>query len=273
MTDAAALLLRHVQGQVERARPSGPCLTVGICGAQGCGKSTAVAAVAAQLAATGCATAVLSLDDLYLGHTARRAVAARVHPLFRTRGVPGTHEVALGISVLDDLREGRGRRLPRFDKAADDRMPQSLWPPAPAGVRVVLFEGWCIGARPQAEAELSMPINKLERREDPDGRWRRAVNAALAGPYQALFGRCDTLILLAAPEFGTVLDWRREQEQELRAARAGDGVDRTMDGAQLARFVQHYERLTRHILREMPPRSDLVVRLDRTRAVLEVDGA
>jgi D-glycerate 3-kinase len=42
---------------------------------------------------------------------------------------------------------------------------------------------------------------------------------------------------------------------------------------EVARFVAHYERLTRHILKEMPGRADLVIRLDATRRVIACDLA
>jgi D-glycerate 3-kinase len=41
-----------------------------------------------------------------------------------------------------------------------------------------------------------------------------------------------------------------------------------MADAAIDRFVQHYERLTRHILAEMPARAGLVLRLDESRHVL-----
>lgn len=235
-------------------------MLVGLCGAQGSGKSTLAAAVARALPET----VVLSLDDLYRTRAERRDLAATVHPLFATRGVPGTHDVDLGIATLDALRAGARIRLPRFDKARDDRLPTARWPEAGAA-RLILFEGWCVGARPIADADLAEPINALERNEDGDGRWRRSWNAALAGSYQALFARIDRLVLLEAPGWETVLRWRTEQEHTLRAAGAGGpGV---MDDAAIARFIQHYERLTRHILAEMPGRADLVLPLDERRGL------
>ena len=65
-----------------------------------------------------------------------------------------------------------------------------------------------------AEA-LGAPVNALEELEDSDGEWRTYVNAALAGDYQRLFARIDTLILFAAPSFGIVFDWRFVQEMQL----------------------------------------------------------
>ena len=104
-------------------------------------------------------------------------------------------------------------------------------------------------------------MNVLEGQEDPEGIWRRASAAALAGPYQALFGLIDFQILLAAPGFEVVMAWRQEQEAKLRA-RTGRG----MSEVEVARFIQHYERLTRWILQDMPSRADLVVDLDAVRS-------
>ena len=158
-------------------------------------------------------------------------------------------------------------RLPRFDKGSDDRLAGEEWPGAPAGLRLLILDGWCVGAAPQPAAALVAPVNALEREADGDGRWRRFVNDALAGDYQALFGRIDALALLAAPGFDVVQGWRAQQEADLRAAGGGQAV---MSDAQIARFIQHYERLTRHILAEMPARADLVVALDRARGVTAV---
>lgn len=244
------------------AVPADRLLVVGICGAQGSGKSTLAAALAGRLIAHGLPTAVLSLDDLYKTRAERQAMARTDHPLFATRGVPGTHDIALGLATIAALERGEPALLPRFDKGCDDRAPPDRWDRAPAGTRVLLFEGWCVGARPQTEAELASPVNALERDEDPDGLWRRTSNTCLAGPYRTLFDRIDRLILLAAPGFDVVLRWRIEQEQPLR--RAGLG----MDDATIARFIRHYERLTRHILTEMPERADLTLQLDAQRRTI-----
>lgn len=234
-------------------------IVVGLCGAQGSGKSTLAAALCERLEGT----VTLSLDDLYLTRTERLRLAEDVHPLLRTRGVPGTHDLGLGLRVVDAVLAGEQVALPRFSKAIDDRLPKSAWPVAPATTRVLLLEGWCVGARPQDLAALAEPTNDLERAHDANGVWRRYVNDALAGPYQALFDRIDTLILIAAPAWDAVLQWRIEQEHMLRRTAAGAvGV---MDDAAVQVFVSHYERLTCHILAEMPGRSDLIIWLDRHR--------
>ncbi len=224
--------------------------------------------MAQRAEAEGVATAVLSLDDLYLTRAERDMLAREVHPLLRTRGVPGTHDVALGLATIGALERGEPTQLPRFDKGRDDRARESDWPSAPANTRLLIFEGWCMGAIPEPEEALVEPVNALERNEDPDGTWRRYANTTLAGPYRPLFERLDLLILLAAPGFEVVRDWRIEQERSLRDA----GAPAAMDDAQITRFIQLYERLTCHILRDMPGRADLVAWLDWDRSVKRIDG-
>ncbi|WP_454887106.1 kinase [Sphingomonas oryzagri] len=236
-------------------------LVVGLCGAQGSGKSTLAAGLARLFGYEGVPSAILSIDDLYRTRADRERLAREIHPLLRTRGVPGTHDIALGHAVIDDLAAGRSARLPRFDKAIDDRAPPSQWEIAPAGTRLLILEGWCVGARPQAAAMLADPVNALEREEDAHGIWRQYVNEELAGAYQAFFARIDRLILLAAPGFDVVLRWRIEQEQALRRDHGGG-----MSDTEIARFIRHYERLTRHILLEMPARADRVVPLANDRS-------
>ncbi|WP_448658230.1 kinase [Sphingomonas sp. CJ99] len=232
-------------------------LVVGINGAQGSGKTTLCRFLAeALLPEKGFSAEVLALDDLYLPMRERQAMAATVHPLFATRGVPGTHDAALGMAVLDAWQAGAaGVRTPRFDKASDDRAGWTTTSQAPD---VILFEGWCVGARPEADDRLAPAVNALEAEEDADGRWRRAVNARLAGDYAEWFARIDRLVMLVPPDWDAVIANRRRQEDRLRAA-----TGRGMEDAALARFMQHYERLTRWMFAEMPGRADAVIRLDR----------
>lgn len=240
-------------------------LVFGICGAQGSGKSTLATNLASLCEAEGISTAVLSIDDLYLTRAEREVLARNVHPLLRTRGVPGTHDVALGLTLLEDLDHGRSALLPRFDKARDDRSPRERWDLAVPGIELLIFEGWCVGARPEPEAALAESVNALERDEDAEGIWRAFVNRALASDYQQLFARIDILMLLAAPSFAVVREWRIEQEMDLRVRESPDAMG-VMCDSEVTRFIQHYERLTRHILTEMPARANLVAMLTEDRS-------
>ena len=245
----------------------GRTLLAGLCGAQGSGKSTAALVIRRLLEAKGLRVAALSLDDLYLTRAERLALAKRVHPLLATRGPPGTHDVAMGEAVIASLSQPGPTAIPSFDKAADDRRPRAAWPVFEGPADVILFEGWCVGAVPQPAEALVKPVNALERDEDQDRVWRRYVNDALAA-YQPLFQRLDKLILLKAPYFPVVERWRGEQEAKLRAA--APAGSRVMTDAEVARFIQHYERLTRAILAEMPARADALVELGENRELVRL---
>jgi D-glycerate 3-kinase len=254
---------------VAKARAGAAPLVAGVTGPQGSGKTTAAMVLERLARAEGLRTATLSLDDLYLPRGERLRLAREVHPLLATRGPPGTHDVGLGIELLARLGRPGIVAAPSFDKGTDDRRPMREWKTLEGPFDLVLFEGWCVGARAQAPEDLAAPVNDLERQEDRDGVWRRFVNDSLAGPYQALFAPIGHQLLFLAPDFATVLRWRLEQESKLRAARPGAG----QSDAEVARFVQFYERLTRHIAAEMPARADVVVRLDADRSPVSIEGA
>jgi D-glycerate 3-kinase len=252
-----------------RERLDRPVL-IGISGVQGSGKSTLSMQLEAALGGVGLNVATLSLDDLYLTRAEREQIAITQHPLFITRGVPGTHDLALADTVITRLLSGEGPvAIPRFDKALDDRAPEPDWPAVTAPLDVLLFEGWCIAATPEPESALRTPVSALEADEDPDGGWRRAVNAALAGDYHRLFARIDQLILLRAPNFSAVRAWRQEQEDALQAAR---GANAGMDATALGRFIAHFERVSRHMLASPPPAGAICIDLDAGRRVGAIIG-
>ena len=283
------------------ARTGRPQL-LGINGAQGTGKSTLAALLKRILEeGAGLRCAILSIDDVYLTRAERKKLADSIHPLLQTRGVPGTHDLSLALDVLAKLKDASEQRnshiapaiadgdvcfgepsvqqktstilkLPRFDKACDDRKPDAEWFAQQAPVDIILFEGWCVAARPQSETDLIEPINKLEAEEDTKGIWRGYVNNSLASTYQTLFSQLDGLIMIKAPSMMAVGEWRWEQEQKLISRSHASAHSQLMNRTQIERFIQHYERLTRHILTEMPARADLVFHLDNEHAITQVSG-
>ena len=267
--DAVARIYSPLAAHIAALAQKRHGFVVGISGSQGIGKTTGAGILRILLQTGGLRVAALSIDDLYLPLENRNKLAADVDPLLATRGPPGTHDVALGECLLDTLREPQITAIPRFDKSRNTRCDPSQWEQFQGPADVVLFEGWCVGARPQPPEDLLTPINDLERDCDADGRWRRYVNDALAGPYQDLFGRLEFLLLLKAPSFEVVAGWRKEQEAKLRA-KMGDAASVMSDG-QIDRFVQYYERLTRFMLAEMPSRADAVVVLNASRQPLALD--
>lgn len=245
-------------------------LIVGINGAQGSGKSTLAACLQFLLEQQYQLHAVsLSLDDFYYTRAERQQLAKAVHPLLAARGVPGTHDVALAIKTLNDLQQDHlPVWLPRFDKAGDDRFPAEFAECVTEPVDVILLEGWCLGSEAEAETTLSKPVNDLETKEDPEGRWRRYVNKQLALSYPSLFDLIDLWVMLKAPSFNCVFDWRMEQENKLRQSSRQQG--HIMDEQQLARFIQFYQRITEQTLKHLPSKVHYLFELDSDRQIIKL---
>ncbi len=233
---------------------------VGLAGGQGAGKSTLARLVAEACAHEGLRVRVIGLDDFYRTKAEREGLAERVHPLFATRGVPGTHDVEACRRAMDALLEPGRVSLPVFDKGVDDRA-ESIEVEGPFDL--VVFEGWCVGLPPAEEGELEPALNGLEAEEDRDGTWRRAVDRALRDEYQTLWSRLDALVFLRVPGLDAVRRWRLQQEGERP-------VDQRLDAAAIDRFVAHYERLTRRMIDTLPGRADWTVCLADDHSVASV---
>ncbi len=258
----AGHLLDQYAGRIARSRRP---YILGLSGLQGSGKSTLARVMKGQAEARGWATEVLSLDDFYYARSDREALARDVHPLLRSRGVPGTHEIELMMSVLAALPHASDKlpvSHPRFDKGRDTRFSPSRWPRITRPPKLVIVEGWALGIRPQLQAALARPVNALELKEDPDGSWRHWVNKQLRG-YQPLWRKFDALIVLQAPGWEIVRRWRGEQEQDLLARHA----PLAMDAPAMERFLAHFERLSRHALATLPALADTCVEYDDDRHV------
>lgn len=236
---------------------------LGLSGSQGIGKTTALNKLenAADLQ-----VALLSLDDFYLTKTERDYLANSVHPLCATRGAPGTHDIGLlsdTIQMLQSAEPTDVTNWPKFDKVTDDRSENlNEFVGAPDAI---LLEGWLIGAVSDTNASDDEPINLLERNEDTEGVWRAWQETALVRTYEPLWHQFDEFLYLCAPSFETVFGWRCEQEETTLGLEKGSlPNDRA---AWVARFIQHYERITRRILsgQRMPGRE---VRVSEKRAIL-----
>ncbi len=255
-------LVGELETELQKNR-QGPFL-VGINGAQGTGKSTLAKLLSALLTKSGHRVVNLSIDDFYYSNAKRQELAVEIHPLLRSRGVPGTHDVDLALHLLKQLAEAGPKQqitLPGFDKSLDDCLPVDACEQIRGPIDIVILEGWFVGAKPQPMDKLSPAINELESNEDSDGRWRSYVNQQLAGTYQSLFEKIHMLLMLQAPGFEQVLEWRNLQEEKLRT-HAVQGASALMDRQAIEHFIQHFERLTRHCLRTLPDSADRVFRLD-----------
>lgn len=242
-------------------------LLVAINGSQGSGKSTLAEYLATQLHHEHkLSVAILSIDDFYLTLEERQQLAETIHPLLKTRGVPGTHDTQLLQQTLDKLRQTQGDTLiPRFDKAMDNRAPQSQWSHIQLPLDVVILEGWCMGAPAETDHELQLPCNNLEQTEDPQGIWRDYVNRQLQKHYQPIFKQFDLWVMLKAPSFDNVFQWRLQQEQKLAAKQEANQNSRIMSEPEIQRFIQHYQRLTQSCLNNLGSKVHFLYELNDTR--------
>jgi D-glycerate 3-kinase len=251
-----ALLSSLIAAQRAR-RPERPAV-LGVAGAQGSGKTT----LCQRFARDNPLVAHFSLDDVYFSRKDREELARLAHPLFITRGPPGTHNLELALGTLVRLIAGAsGTPLPRFDKLRDEDVPFEQWPRFPVEPETVLVDGWCIGALAPPEGP---PLNAIER-VDSDGLWRAAQSTMLEGDYAAFFERFDAIIYLQAPNWEIVRRWRGQQE----AAALGRPLSRQEELA-LDRFVMHYERITRAML-DGCHRAGWIVYLDENRNVTRIE--
>lgn len=250
---------------VRQQRATGATFTLGINGAQGTGKSTLADLIRRVLSEIhNWNVALLSLDDVYLTRAERRQLANTVHPLLITRGVPGTHDTELlqdCLARLCRIDRDETMALPRFNKAVDDRFDELEWPVVAGPVDLVILEGWCVGSTAEGDESLVDPINELEHVEDPAALWRSYANERLREDYEPIFASLDALVFLRAPGFDAILEWRLQQEQQLRA-RSSTDAQGVMTDAQVSRFTQFYERITRNNLERLPGVADVVLEYD-----------
>jgi D-glycerate 3-kinase len=245
---------------------------LGINGAQGSGKST-INHILQLILRSGFQRKVVgfSIDDLYDTYQRRQQKGREISPILaRIRG-PGTHDLDLGIEILDRLIDGKATRIPRFDKSLannqGDRVPTSGWLEVTEAQDIVLFEGWNVGEAPFLQDQHEERFEKL-RHADGFRAWRDYYITALADAergYAALFDRLDDLVMIRIHDFAEVYANREQAEAKLRRRIARDESEgrvtagmSAMTQAEVRTFVDHYEPWTQHMLQEMPARADLV---------------
>ena len=237
---------------------------IGLSGGQGAGKSTITGILKFILKKKyGLETCIFSIDDFYKTKSERKKMSLKAHPLFLIRGVPGTHDLNLINKTIKKLKKRKFKTvlIPKFDKSIDDRSKRNKWQKIKKPPHLIIFEGWCIGAINQKNSELKKTLNLVERKHDPDLKWRKAVNNSLKNQYKKLFNKIDKLVYLKAPSFNYILKWRWAQEQKMKLTSKNK---KTMSKSQVREFIMFYERITRHMMKNFSNISDLTVFLDKS---------
>lgn len=236
-----------------------PCLIVGILGGQGTGKSTLSRILTEILAVMGLCVGRLSIDDLYKTYAERQQLQ-QADPRLRWRGPPGTHDVELGLSVLQQLRSVSPHQpvaIPRFDKSLWSGAGDRTDPEIVTKADIVLFEGWFVGVRPIDPAAFDSAPPPIV--TETDRAFARDINDRLRD-YLPLWQQLDRLVVLCPRDYRFSQQWRRQAEHQMIAAgRTG------MTDAEIDEFVEYFWRSLHPELFITPllrdPRTDLVIEL------------
>ena len=245
---------------------------VGINGCQGSGKSTLTDYIGEYLTQTHKLNiVVMSLDDFYFTGEKRQELSRDIHPLLATRGVPGTHDIAMLENTLIKLKaKETGFTIPRFNKATDEPYPQEQWQVIEKPIDIILLEGWCWGVKPQTAEQLISPVNELELKHDKNGAWRNYVNQQLKQYYQPLYAQMDFWLALQAPSFDCVYKWRLEQEEKLKANNQGLSNSKIMQSDGILNFTQYFQRLSVQACNTISQSADAIFYLDYARNITSV---
>lgn len=212
-------------------------LIEGILGGQGTGKTTLAEVIQVILAHWGYNTVSISLDDLYKTYAERQALQEQ-DPRLIWRGPPGTHDITLGIEVLDQLRQNSSHHrvsIPRFDKSAYNGAGDRKGMEQVEGGDIVLFEGWFVGTRPLNDTEekvFDAPPPPIFTEEDKQ--FARDNNERLA-QYLPLWQRLDRLMILYPVDYRFSQQWRREAEHKMKASGKSG-----MSDEEINRFVEYF---------------------------------
>ncbi|MEL6777410.1 MAG: glycerate kinase [Cyanobacteria bacterium J06597_16] len=218
----------------------------GILGGQGTGKTTLARMLCLILGHLGQRAASLSIDDLYLTY-AERLKRQQQDPRLIWRGPPGTHDTALGVQILQQVKTslpGHELSLPQFDKLLHHGQGDRTHPliiPAPT---ILLFEGWFVGAQPIETAlftDLSNPLPPPLITEQ-DRQFAADCNDRLRD-YLPLWHQLDSLIVLHPENYQFSKQWRQQAEQALKqkaSLQTGKSVTGGLSNLEIDAFVTYF---------------------------------
>ena len=238
---------------------------VGLAGGQGTGKTTISSIIKIILEKYfKLKVFKISIDDFYKTRKERLALSKKVHPMLLTRGVPGTHDISM---MLDFFKKSKAKKfknmkLPNFNKAIDDRFPKNKWNTINKRPDVIIFEGWCVGARAETKKTLKKSINSMEKANDHKLVWRKYVNQQLKTKYKKLYSQLNCMIYLKAKNFSLLQKWRLKQEHKLWLKTKKKGGHKIMSKGDVINFMQTYQRITQNMFKNMPKYASIILNLN-----------
>ena len=237
-----------------------------ISGSQGVGKSTLIKVLKTNIEKYFKKKIItLSLDDYYLSKDNRMALSKTKHYLFKTRGVPGTHDIKkLKENINDFEKSNYPIYSPIFDKLLDNKLNKERVEKEKKDI--LILEGWCCACPPLENKFLNKDINNLERFEDKDKIWRNYFNKYLGNEYKKLFKKFDKVIFMKAPSFKFVLNWRLKQEKKNNSNHKNY---KRMNKKEVLHFILHYEKITRWMIKKIPKNADLVIDINDKQEIIK----
>ena len=238
---------------------------VGLAGGQGTGKTTISSIIKIILTKYFKLKVFrISIDDFYKTRKERISLAKRVHPMLLTRGVPGTHDINMMLSFFRKVKNKNFKRLrlPTFNKAIDDRFNKKYWYDLKDKPDVIIFEGWCVGAKSEKKNSLMKSINSMEKSKDQKKIWRRYVNQQLKTKYKKLYSQLNCLIFLKANNFKLLQKWRLKQERKLWLNSKKNSNLKIMNKEDVINFMQTYQRITQNMFKYMPKYASIILSLN-----------
>ena len=248
-------------------------LIIGLAGGQGSGKTT-ISSILKLILQKYFKLNVfkISIDDFYKTRKDRKLLSKNKHSLLMTRGVPGTHDIDLILQFFKKVKSKDFRYLvvPKFNKAIDDRYKKSLWYKLRSKPDVIIFEGWCVGAKAQTNKQLKKPINSLERVYDQSIKWRSHVNNQLKTKYNILFKQLDELLYLKAKNFNLLRNWRLKQERKLCVQTKSKKKLKIMSSGDVINFMQTYQRITQQMFKDAVKNSSIIINLNSNHQIQNI---
>ena len=238
---------------------------IGLAGGQGTGKTTISSIIKIILIKYfKLKVFKISVDDFYKTRKDRSLLSKRVHPMLLTRGVPGTHDINLILNFFKKMKSKKFKssKVPSFNKAVDDRSSKKNWQKIKERPDIIIFEGWCMGAKPVPVKSLKKSINSMEKVKDPKLVWRKYVNQQLKSKYKNLYSQLNCLIYLKAKNFSLLQKWRLKQEHKLKLKNMKKSKNKIMNKEDIFNFMQTYQRITENMFKTMPKFASIVMHLN-----------